>query len=231
MDLLYRCPNMDAVDKKQDVVYKVINEKLLKLDVYYSTNTNLSNVPTVIVVHGSSSIEDIKDLNLFQSWGKVLAASGFNTVVFNWRPEENPEDIKDLIYFLLDNSDELKLNISNISILAFSSGVEIGVKNVMEINTGFINKIITYYGKIESSIIEMINTYHLPKFFIAMGALDDIYPSDCNDNFIKEVRDLGCDVEFILHSKGEHGFEVFNEGEETNRIIEQTIKFIEKNNL
>lgn len=228
MDLLYRCPNMDTVEKRQDVVYKTINEKLLKLDVYYSTNTNLSNVPTVIVVHGSSSIEDIKDIKLFQSWGKVLAASGFNTVVFNWRPEKNPEDIKDLIYFLLGNSDELKLNISNISIFAFSSGVEIGVKNVMEINTGFINKIITYYGKIESSIIEMINTSHLPKFFIAMGALDDIYPSDCNNSFIKEVKELGCEVEFILHSSGEHGFEVFNEGEETNRIIEQTIRFVKK---
>lgn len=228
MDLAYRCPNMDAVEKRQDVVYKIINEKLLKLDVYYSTKTNLSNVPIVIVVHGSSSIEDIKDIKLFQSWGKVLAASGFNTVVFNWRPEENPEDIKDLIYFLLDNSEGLKLNISNISIFAFSSGVEIGVKNVMEINTGFINKIITYYGKIESSIIKFINTSNLPKFFIAMGALDEIYPSDCNDNFIKEARELGCEVEFILHSIGEHGFEVFNEGEETNRIIDQTIKFIEK---
>lgn len=228
MDLLYRCPNMDEVEKRQDVVYKVTNERLLKLDVYYSNNTNLSNVPTVIVVHGSSSIEDIKDIKLFQSWGKVLAASGFNTVVFNWRPEENPEDIKDLIYFILDNSDELKLNNSNISIFALSSGVEIGVKNVLEINTGFINKIVTYYGKIESSIVEMINTSYLPKFFIAMGALDDIYPSDCNDNFIKEARELGCEVEFILHSIGEHGFEVFNEGEETKRIIEQTIKFIEK---
>ena len=111
MDLFYRCPNMDAVEKRQDVVYKTINEKLLKLDVYYSINTNLSNIPTVIVVHGSSSIEDIKDIKLFQSWGKVLAASGFNTVVFNWRPETNPEDIKDLIYFILDNSDELKLYI------------------------------------------------------------------------------------------------------------------------
>src|SRR5690606_27814355 len=89
MDLLYRCPNMDAIEKRQDIVYKEINEKLLKLDVYYSNNNNLTKIPTVIVVHGSSSIEDIKDIKLFQSWGKVLAASGFNTVVFNWRPEEN----------------------------------------------------------------------------------------------------------------------------------------------
>lgn len=228
LDLLYEHPNMDEVKKRQDVIYKVIDEKLLKLDVYYSNNTNFSNIPTVVVVHGSSSIEDIKDIKLFQSWGKVLAASGFNTVVFNWRPEENPEDIKDLIYFLLDNSDELKLNTSNISIFAFSSGVEIGVKNAMEINTGFINKIITYYGKIDLNIIKMMNTSSFPKFFIAMGSLDDVYPSDCNDSFIKEARDLGCEVEFILHSKGEHGFEAFNEGEETNRIIEQTIKFIEK---
>ena len=228
MDLLYNCPTMDVVEKRQDVVYKVIDEKLLKLDVYYSNNTNLLSIPTVVVIHGSSTMEDIKDIKLFQSWGRVLAASGFNTVIFNWRPEESPDDIKDLIYFLLGNSNELQLNISNLNIFAFSSGVEIGVKNIMEINTGFINKIITYYGKLDSSIIKMINKSCLPKFLIAMGSLDDVYSTDCNDNFIKEVRNLGCEVEFILHSKGEHGFEAYNEGEETNRIIEETIKFIEK---
>jgi hypothetical protein len=228
MDLLYKCPNMDVVEKRQDVIYKVSDEKLLKLDLYYSNNTNVLNIPTVVVVHGSSTMENIKDIKLFQSWGKVLAASGFNAVVFNWRPEESPDDIKDLIYFLLDNSNELKLSISNINIFAFSSGVEIGVKNIMEINTGFINKIITYYGKLDSSIIKMINKYCLPKFLIVMGCLDDVYSADCNDNSIEEVRNLGCEVEFILHSKGEHGFEAFNECEETNRIIEETIKFIER---
>lgn len=228
MDLLYKHQNMDAVEKRQDIVYKVIDEKLLKLDVYYSNNTNLSNIPTVVVVHGSSTMEDIKDIKLFQSWGKVLAASGFNTVVFNWRPEERPDDIKDLIYYILDNSKELKLNISELNIFAFSSGVEIGIKNIMEINTGFINKIITYYGKLDSSIIKMINKSCLPKFLIAMGCLDDVYSIDCNDNFIKEARNLGCEVQLILHSKGEHGFEAFNECEETNRIIEETIKFIER---
>lgn len=65
-------------------------------------------------------------------------------------------------------------------------------------------------------------------FGIAMGFLDDVYPFDCNDDFINEVRNLGCEVEYILHSKGEHGFEAFNQCEETNRIIEDTIKFIEK---
>ncbi|MDF2505090.1 hypothetical protein [Clostridium sp.] len=228
MDLLYKRPNMDAVEKRQDVVYKIIDERLLKLDVYYSSNTDVLNIPTVVVVHGSSSIENIKDIKLFQSWGKVLAASGFNTVVFNWRPEESPDDIKDLIFFLLGNSNELKLNVSNLNIFAFSSGVEIGVKNIMEINTGFINKVITYYGKLDSSVIKMINKSCLPKFLIAMGFLDDVYPNDCNDDFIKEAKNLGCEVEFILHSKGEHGFDAFNECEETCRVIEETIKFIEK---
>ncbi len=228
MDLLFKHPNMDAVKKRQDVIYKEINGRSLKLDVYYSDKGDFSSVPTVILVHGSAQIDSIKDLKLFQSWGKVIAAYGFNAVVFNWRPEENPEDIKDLIYYILDNSNELLINRSNLNILAFSSGVETGIKNIMEINTGFINKIIVYYGKIDTSIIDMIKKQHLPRFLIAMGAFDDVYAPDCNDSFIKSVRDLGCEVEFLLHSKGEHGFEVFNEGEETNMIIEKTIAFINK---
>lgn len=227
MDLLYKHPNMETVRTLKDIIYKESGGKSLKLDVYYSDGADLLSVPTVVLFHGSSSIESIKDLKLFQSWGKVLAASGFNTVVVNWRPEEHPEDIKDLIYYILDNSGKLQLNSSNLNIFAFSSGVEAGIRNVMEINTGFINKVIAYYGKLDSNMIKLIKGRHLPEFFIAMGALDDVYPYDCNDNFIKEARDLGCEVKFILHSKGEHGFEVFNEGEETDRIIEQTIEFIE----
>ncbi|WMJ76058.1 MULTISPECIES: hypothetical protein [unclassified Sedimentibacter] len=228
MDLLYTRPGMDEVKTRKDIVYKGSDGAVLKFDIYYSNNSKISDIPTVALIHGSSSIKSIKDVQLFQSWGKVLAASGFNAVVFNWRPEDNPQDIKDFVNFISNNYNDLMLNINNINFLAFSSGVEIGVKNVIEINTGFINKIVVYYGKIDESIIKIMDPERLPKFLIVMGYLDDIYSPNCNDYFIKEAKNLGCEVEFNMHPEGEHGFDAFNEGEKTSKIIEDTIRFISK---
>ncbi len=228
MDLLYTRPGMDEVKTRKDIVYKGSDGAFLKFDIYYSNNSKIFDIPTVALIHGSSSIKSIKDVQLFQSWGKVLAASGFNAVVFNWRPEDNPQDIKDFVNFIINNHNDLMLNINNINFLAFSSGVEIGVKNIIEINTGFINKIVVYYGKIDENIIKIIDNERLPKFLIVMGYLDDVYSHDCNDYFIEEARNLGCELEFIMHSEGEHGFDAFNEGEVTRKIIENTIKFLSK---
>jgi len=61
----------------------------------------------------------------------------------------------------------------------------------------------------------------------AMRAIDYASSIDCNDVFIENARELECEVEFVIHSKGEHEFKAFNEVEETNSIIEKTIIFIE----
>lgn len=76
IDLLYKHPDMERVKIRKDIIYKVDDNNLLKLDVYYSNNIKLLNNTTVVLVHGSSPIENIKDIELYQSWGNVLAASG-----------------------------------------------------------------------------------------------------------------------------------------------------------
>ncbi len=50
IDLLYKHPDMEIVKIRKDIIYKVDDNNLLKLDVYYSNNIKLLNNPTVVLV-------------------------------------------------------------------------------------------------------------------------------------------------------------------------------------
>lgn len=225
-ELVYKHPNMNIVTIKSNIVYNPAEDKPLMMDIYYPIEANLTQPKTVIMAHGSSSMENIKDMDVFQSWGKVMAASGFTAIVFNWRPDDAPTDMSDLISYVRENYEELKIHKDNISLFAFSAGVENAFKEAINGNSEFIKSIIAYYGKIDSNSFEHLEKNNTPAVFIAMGALDDIFSTDCNDEFIKNAKKLGSRVEFIIHSKGEHGFDVFNDDEETKLIIDKTIEFI-----
>ena len=225
-ELVYKHPNMDMVTVKSNIIYNASQEKPFMMDLYYPIETICPQPKTVIMAHGSSTMEDIKDMDVFQSWGKVMASFGFTAIVFNWRPDDAPTDMSDLISYVRENHEELKIHKDNISIFAFSAGVENAFKEGLKGNSECIKSIVAYYGKIDQGSFEHFEKDQCPAVFIAMGALDDIFSTDCNDEFINNAKKLGSPVEFIIHSKGEHGFDVFNDDEETKVIIDRTIEFI-----
>lgn len=228
-DLFYKFENMDKVNVKKDIVYKNDNGNELKLDVYYALgNKDISKTPTIILVHGSAPGDNLKDSSVYTTWGDKIASSGFNAVMFNWRPSGPLGDVSYLIKYIRENANELKINSENISVIAFSAGVYEGVKEVIEVNTGFIKNVAVYYGCINSSILTTKTDVKLPSFFIAMAALDKIVPPDINDDFISKAEEAGCNVIKMVHSKAGHGFDAFNAyDDETKIIIDKTLKFIE----
>ena len=231
IDLVYKHSDMNKVKVNSDIIYKNINNRALKLDVYYPIDISMSQVNTVLMIHGSASIKSLKDIELYKSWGRVMAASGFTTIVFNWRPDSNSRDIIDVITFIRKNSESLKINKENITLFAFSAGVEEGIKQAMQINKGFIKRIVAYYGKIDPGSLDSLSKEQYPSVFIAMGAVDDVFSPECNDSFISHAKYLGCMVELVVHSNGEHGFDAFNKDDETIDIINKTIKFIGKSKI
>jgi dienelactone hydrolase len=219
----------EKVNVKKDIVYKSINDTKLKLDVYYALgNKKISKTPTVILIHGSSPDKNLKDHVAYKSWGERIAESGFNAVTFNWRPLTSSTDVSELIKYIRKNAKVLKINSEDIYVFAFSAGVYGGLKEAMQENTGFVKKVIAYYGQINKSILTIKTNVKLPSFFIAMGALDKNFPPNMNDTFISKAKESGCNITKMVHSKGGHGFDVFNASDdETKNIIDKTLKFID----
>lgn len=229
LNLVYKHPDMGKVDSKKDIVYKAANDKQLKMDIYYPLGKkDASEASTVLLIHGIAPIESMKDTEVYNSWGRLIAANGLTAVTFNWRPSSKQNDVYDMIKYLRENSKDLKINCDSIRIFAFSAGVKEGVMQAVTADTGFIDCIAAYYGQMDSKILSINPGIKLPPMFIAMAAHDSIINAGSNDSFIKEAKDSGLEITHVVHSEGVHGFDVFNDNKETRDIIDKTLEFLKK---
>lgn len=229
-EVIYQIPEMEKVNVKKDITYKKNESTELMLDIYYPEENRSKVKPyPVILIHGSTPDKSFKDRDYFTSWGRLVAASGFSAVTFNWRYATSPDDISNLIAYVRKHADELGISSDGMSVIAFSAGVENGVRETLSSDYGFIDGIAAYYGKLPVSVLDNMQGKELPPMLIARAGLDKYFPADCNEEFIKKADSLGCEVTEIIHPKGVHGFDVFTDDDRTREIIKETLEFIEAN--
>ena len=228
--VMYQIPGMEKVEVTKDIVYKVDGDEEQKMDVYYPLEDDPGNKPyPVILIHGRTSDRKFKDSEYFESWGKLVAAYGFASVTFGWRCNIAPEDISDLMIYVREHADELGINSKGISVIAFSAGVEDGMREVLSVDTGLIDSIVAYYGKLPISVLENKQGNELPPIFIAKAGLESHFSSDCNDEFLTKAAELKCSITEVLHPEGVHGFDVYTNGDKTCEIIKESLAFIDTN--
>jgi acetyl esterase/lipase len=88
--IVYRVPGMEKVKIHQDVTYKSVEAKDLKMDIYTPSGLSAEScLPAVIFIHGGYLPPTItvlpKDWGMFKSYGKLMAASEFIGITFNHR--------------------------------------------------------------------------------------------------------------------------------------------------
>jgi acetyl esterase/lipase len=137
MPVVYSVPDMNKVQIHHDLVYKTIDVKNgkfgLKLDAYIPPETKQGNAYPAVVLISGGAIEgtpyDFRDADIYVSYGRMLAASGFVGISFNKRYERGPagtlagnEDVRDLVIYLRKHAAELSINKNRIAFWAFSAG-------------------------------------------------------------------------------------------------------------
>lgn len=225
-DLVYDFKIDNKIKITKNMVYKIEGKTELKFDIFNADKSNKYKNKTVVLIHGSAPMEDIKDISIFQTWCKLFATKGFDSIVFNWRPDEDKDDVKILLEYIKNRNHELDINTSSIGVMAFSAGAEEGIEQVLKMDMTGIDDIIVYYGKLNEEIIDMSSTKKKINIFVVMGAKDDTFSTDCNDDFLAKVKNIGWNTTKVIHSDGEHGFDAFNRCSETDNIIERTLEFL-----
>jgi len=221
-EVVYQISGMDRIEVSKDIIYKVDKGRELQMDVYYPLEGK-SKGGTIILIHGNTTSKNFKDIDFYASYGRLLGASGFTAITFNWRSQTNPEDISDLIRYVRQNSQELKFEGNKLGIVAFSGGVEKGIEAAVESDDS-IAAIAANYGKLPMSILQSGKS--VPPIFIADAALDTSFPKGTNDEFIKQAKAGGFDITHIVHSTGRHGFDVYDDNKQTHDIIKKMLNFL-----
>jgi len=134
MPVVYSVPGMDKVEVRSEITYKSAEvngaKTALKLDAYLPAGS--AKAPAVVFISGGGAEgapRDFRDAGVYQSYGKLLAASGFVAISYSKRYARGPagtsngaEDTRDLIAYLREHAAELRVDKERIAVWAFSAG-------------------------------------------------------------------------------------------------------------
>jgi acetyl esterase/lipase len=243
--IVYRVEGMDSVRVIRDQVYRQVNGTELQFDLYLPANeAPSSGWPVVVLFHGGPLSADIrpKDWPLYQSYGRVLAASGIAAVIPNYRLsspiawQQATEDAIELLKHVRVQSSELQLNPDSVALWAFSGGgPQIGV--AIKEQLPYVRCLVSFYAFLDTfppaadySPIRILQKSggRLPPVFIARAGKDRADLNQSVDAFVKEARQRGHDVEVAHYPDGVHAFDVEQNTDDSRKIIAQAIAFIRK---
>lgn len=155
--VVYSIPDMEQTRVESNITYKTIEDKALKLDIYYpAPYQRHTPLPAVILVHGdgpTSYLEHIKDSQQYTSWGKLIAASGLIAITANHRSTRGltnvvgvANDVDDLISYVREQSHTFNINPDAIGIWTCSAGTPFALRAAFHEAAPFVRAIVCYYG-------------------------------------------------------------------------------------
>ncbi len=229
LPLLYKAEGEDKVKVQKDIVYKKVGETELEMDVYSPPDAS-GKLPAIIFISGSGNT---KDWQIYQDYGAVTAANGIIAVQFNRRfanGSELPqarEDTKSFIDFIRENGGKYGIDTNRIGVWAFSGG-GFFVDLVMQENQPFIKFIIAFYGIDRVETLEQIRKLgdKLPPIYMVRAGQDQ--PNLNNAITLFALQAIGRNLRFTLinYAEGKHAFDIFDDTDETRKIIKHTFQFI-----
>src|SRR5690349_8430372 len=151
--VVYSIPGMEQTRIERNITYKTIEDKALKLDIYYPAHyQRRTPLPTVILVHGdgpASHLEHIKDSQQYTAWGKLIAASGLIAITANHRSTRGltnvvgvANDVDDLISYVREQSYTFNINPDAIGIWTCSAGAPFALRAAFHEAAPFVRAIV-----------------------------------------------------------------------------------------
>jgi acetyl esterase/lipase len=252
---VYNIPGMDEVMVKSDLKYTRLNDPHLLMDVYVPPRLGKhERRPAILFIHGSVPAgSPAKDMGVYKSWGRLVAASGMVGVTFTHRlgyPKplltEAASDVSAAINYIRANAASLNIDKDRICLAAYSGGGPM-LSPAMRDRPAYVRCLVAFYAFLDIQQSELHKTHEtpemvrafspitylandagkIPPLFIARAGLDDI-PAMNNsiDRFIGEAIARNSAVIFANHPQGVHGFDTQTDDDKSREIIRAALAFM-----
>jgi acetyl esterase/lipase len=257
--IVYKVPGMEAAEVHRDITYKTGDGADLKMDIYVPPGLAAgARVPVIFFIHGGFIPKTItflpKEWGVFQSYGRLAAASGFVGVTFNhrywgWTREDMERsfgDVMDAIRFVRGHAEDYHADPERIALWAFSGGGP-HLSLPLREKLGFVRCLVSFYAMLdlapaaksqgldpekEGSAGFSPITYlgkegiKLPPLFIGRAGLDAPSLNETVDRFIARALALNETIEVMNHLGGRHGFDILDDDDRSREIIARALEFI-----
>lgn len=219
MPAVLQLPGMEKVEVRSQT-YKSINDTTLRIDVYYPPNLSESaRLPVVIFNNGVGSMT-LPEWRGYQDWARMVAVSNLIGVHYQSRRDHAREDSEDLIDYVRQNAETLKIDATRIGMFTSSANVYVGLPLAMQEERDYIRCVAIYYG-IENSK----PTRQDLRLLIVRAGLDSYALNRNIDRFVHEALNRDLDIELINYLQGQHAFDILDDTDRSRQIIRQTLDF------
>jgi acetyl esterase/lipase len=249
--VLYQVRGTDEVRVRKNIVYKREAGAQLTADFYMPRD--VAKAPIVIFIHGGVP-PDIpvkpKDWGIYQSWGRLVAASGFIGITFNHRlgfPEphlrEAASDLDAIVRYVRANAPQLHADGDRICLAAFSAGGPL-LSPALRDRPPYIRCIVSMYN-----FLDITRTLEHPKFetpdvlkdfspvthlrpdiapMLVVRAGKDQIPK-LNESiaaFVQRAVEVNAPITLMIHPTAPHGFDNQTDDRRTKEIIRTVLDFM-----
>lgn len=255
MPVVYSIPGMDKVILKSDLKYTHVNEPHLLMDVYIPSHLGKDERrPVVLFIHGSVPAgSPAKNMGVYRSWGRLVAASGMVGVTFTHRlgyPKprlsEAASDVSTAINYIRANAASLRIDQDRICLAAYSGGGPM-LSVAMRDPPAYVRCLVAFYAFLDIEQSELHRTHETPEalksfspinylagdagklapMFIARAGLDEIPKlNDSIDRFTREAISKNAAITVANHPQGVHGFDSQTNDDRSREIIRSALAFM-----
>lgn len=246
-------PGMERVRYIRDLSYSRSPDPLLRLDIYRPPDGDETARPVVLFVHGGTDAKGgTKDWGIYQSWGRLAAASGFVGVTFTHRLgftqprlEAAAEDLASALQFIRDNARHYGIDPARICVAAYSAGGPLLADYLVEAPAG-IRCLVAWYPFMDvrqssfhrkaetvavrnrfSNILRIKQEGRRTPLLLIRAGRDEV-PTllDSVDRFAAAALRLDYPLTLVNHPLAPHGFDNQLNDERACEIIMMTLSFM-----
>jgi acetyl esterase/lipase len=251
----YHVPGMEAVQARRDLVYHRLGEGAdlaeLTMDVYPPPGLAAGERrPGVVFIHGGPIPPGLnaKNLGSFQSFGELVAASGFVGVTFGYRYdslgtlEEGARQIAAAFAYVREHAADFGLDPDRLAAWVFSGGGPHLAPFLRDRPAG-VRCLLAYYAALDlepwrPSVPEELvapvsaaaafgeGPYDGPPILVARAGLDQPFINLGVDAFVARALAANAHLDFMNHPRGLHAFDVLNDDARTREILARTLDFL-----
>lgn len=256
MPVVYSVAGMDKAQIRPDIVYKSAQTDKgkvdLKFDSYAPANAAPGmTYPTVVLISGGGvegAPYDWRDAGVYQSYGRILAASGFIAVAFSKRfalgTTHGIEDTSDLVAYLREHAPDLYIDKDRFAYWAFSAGGGV-LASILSDSAQSTRGVLCFYCVAEantstlspeeadkrrrafSSVYQIQQGDHrFPPLFIARAGLDSPGLNAGIDSLVSAALAKNLSIEVLNHPTGRHGFDTLDPDDRSREIIRRALEFL-----